>query len=196
MDSKELRLIKEAYASIYTEQVENLQESVEELDETVMRVDPRMEGRKKPSPGDGKKTRPLPTPRGPRKPMPEPTKGRTDQLPKRTPENAKKVEYYKDDVDIFDIVKGHLLDEGYAETEEAAIAIMSSMSEEWRQSIVEKAVPPSGYRVKDKKDLPGVGNAAKDLIKNGGEGKKDSEASSRNPRGGKGKPASLGRNQI
>ena len=251
MDSKELRLIKEAYASIYTEQVESLQESVEELDEsrmkvlnmlgkkvglrklvkaaerlkkrgidvdagdiatygrgaakragkqggttlskqdvrdigtktgyrkrtvqdameelmydgleydeaetvleavleygveiideTVKREDPRMQGRKAPSPGDGEKSRPLPTPRGPRKPMPESTKGRTDQLPKRTPENAKKVEYYKDDVDIFDIVKGHLMSEGYADTEEAALAIMANMSEEWRQSIVEMGLTP------------------------------------------------------
>jgi hypothetical protein len=39
--------------------------------------------------------------------------------------------------DLFDIVMGHLLDEGYADTEEAAIAIMANMSEEWRQSIVE-----------------------------------------------------------
>lgn len=40
------------------------------------------------------------------------------------------------DVDIFDIVKGHLLDEGYAETEENALVIMANMSEEWRQSII------------------------------------------------------------
>ena len=40
-------------------------------------------------------------------------------------------------VDLFDIIKGHLLDEGYAETEEAAIAIMANMGEEWRESIVE-----------------------------------------------------------
>lgn len=40
-------------------------------------------------------------------------------------------------VDMFDIVKGHLLDEGYADTEEAALAIMANMSEEWKQSIVE-----------------------------------------------------------
>ena len=44
----------------------------------------------------------------------------------------------QDDVDLFDIVKGHLIDEGYADTEEAALAIMANMSEEWRQSIVEK----------------------------------------------------------
>ena len=39
--------------------------------------------------------------------------------------------------DMFDVVKGHLLDEGYADTEEAALAIMANMSEEWRESIVE-----------------------------------------------------------
>jgi hypothetical protein len=39
--------------------------------------------------------------------------------------------------DMFDLVKGHLLDEGYADTEEAAIAIMANMSEEWREGIVE-----------------------------------------------------------
>ena len=39
--------------------------------------------------------------------------------------------------DPFDVVKGHLIDEGYADTEEAALKIMANMSEEWRQSIVE-----------------------------------------------------------
>ena len=38
--------------------------------------------------------------------------------------------------DIYDIILSHLLDEGYAETPEAAEAIMVNMSEEWRQSIV------------------------------------------------------------
>jgi hypothetical protein len=40
--------------------------------------------------------------------------------------------------DMFDVVKAHLLDEGYADTEESALVIMANMSEEWRQSIVEK----------------------------------------------------------
>jgi hypothetical protein len=39
--------------------------------------------------------------------------------------------------DLFDVVKGHLLGEGYADTEEAALVIMANMSEEWRQSIIE-----------------------------------------------------------
>ena len=44
----------------------------------------------------------------------------------------------KEHLDIFDIVKGHLLDEGYAETEEAAMVIMTNMSEEWRESILDE----------------------------------------------------------
>jgi hypothetical protein len=39
--------------------------------------------------------------------------------------------------DPFDVVLGHLIDEGYADTNEAALAIMANMSEEWRESIVE-----------------------------------------------------------
>jgi len=40
--------------------------------------------------------------------------------------------------DLYDIIFSHLLDEGYAETPEAAEAIMVNMSEEWRESIVEE----------------------------------------------------------
>jgi hypothetical protein len=42
----------------------------------------------------------------------------------------------KEQVDIYDIILSHLLDEGYAETPEAAEAIMVNMSEEWRDSIL------------------------------------------------------------
>ena len=38
--------------------------------------------------------------------------------------------------DIYNIILSYLLDEGYAETPEAAEAIMVNMSEEWRQSIL------------------------------------------------------------
>jgi hypothetical protein len=41
------------------------------------------------------------------------------------------------DFDPFDVIQGHLIDEGYADTEEAALVIMSNMSEDWIQSIVE-----------------------------------------------------------
>ena len=48
-------------------------------------------------------------------------------------------------VDIFDLVKGHLLDEGYAETEENALVMMSNMSEEWRESIIMELTGGKGH---------------------------------------------------
>jgi len=48
----------------------------------------------------------------------------------------------RNSVDMFDIIKGHLLDEGYADTEQAALVIMANMSEEWRQEILEAFVDP------------------------------------------------------
>ena len=46
----------------------------------------------------------------------------------------------KSSFDIFDVIKGHLIDEGYADTEESALQIMANMSEEWRESIVEEVL--------------------------------------------------------
>tara|TARA_R100000908_G_scaffold57149_1_gene32834 strand:+ start:1082 stop:1633 length:552 start_codon:yes stop_codon:yes gene_type:complete len=43
----------------------------------------------------------------------------------------------KEDVDLYDLMKGYLIDEGFADTEQAAVAIMANMSEEWRNYIVE-----------------------------------------------------------
>jgi hypothetical protein len=52
---------------------------------------------------------------------------------------AKPTVYQSNSFDPFDVVMGHLLDEGYADTEESALAIMANMSEEWRESIVEQS---------------------------------------------------------
>jgi hypothetical protein len=38
--------------------------------------------------------------------------------------------------DVFDVIKGHLIDEGYADTEESALVIMANMSESWKNSII------------------------------------------------------------
>jgi len=54
-------------------------------------------------------------------------------LAKSTDKKSTQVAHY----DLFDVIKGHLLDEGYADTEQAALVIMANMSEEWKQSIVE-----------------------------------------------------------
>lgn len=45
--------------------------------------------------------------------------------------------------DPFDIVQGYLIDEGYAENEEAAAVIMANMSEEWKESILESGYFPT-----------------------------------------------------
>ena len=49
-----------------------------------------------------------------------------------------------EEYDLYDIILSHLLDEGYADTEQAAISIMANMSEDWRESIVEATYRPSG----------------------------------------------------
>jgi hypothetical protein len=43
----------------------------------------------------------------------------------------------KESADLFDAILEHLVAEGYADTNKAALAIMANMSEEWRESIVE-----------------------------------------------------------
>jgi hypothetical protein len=45
----------------------------------------------------------------------------------------------KEQVDLYDVILSHLLDEGYADTLEAAEGIMVSMSEEWREEILDEA---------------------------------------------------------
>ena len=43
-----------------------------------------------------------------------------------------------DEVNVYDVILSHLLDEGYADTQEQAEVIMVNMSEDWRESIVEE----------------------------------------------------------
>ena len=40
--------------------------------------------------------------------------------------------------DLFDVILEYLITEGYADTQEAALAIMGNMSEDWREDIMEK----------------------------------------------------------
>lgn len=69
-------------------------------------------------------------------------------------------------VDFYDIILSHLLDEGYADTQEAAEAIMVNMSEEWRQSIVDEVITegekPFPYQKVDKKQASLRPNLGKD----------------------------------
>lgn len=62
------------------------------------------------------------------------------------PESDKKIKKrtQREQVDFYDIILSHLLDEGYAETPEAAEVIMVNMSEDWREDIIEAYVPYEG----------------------------------------------------
>ena len=50
----------------------------------------------------------------------------------------------KESYDLYDLILSHLIDEGYADTQEAAERIMVNMSEDWRESIVETRMDPRG----------------------------------------------------
>jgi hypothetical protein len=54
--------------------------------------------------------------------------------------------------DTFDAILEHLIAEGYADTNESALAIMANMSEEWRESIVEARVD-DGKSKEDKRKI-------------------------------------------
>ena len=64
-------------------------------------------------------------------------KKKQEKLMRRMNRLRGKTEQQKEQVDLYDIILSHLLDEGYAETPEAAEAMMVNMSEEWRDSIME-----------------------------------------------------------
>ena len=71
----------------------------------------------------------------------------------------------RDSYDYYDIILSHLLDEGYAETPEAAEAIMVNMSEDWREDIVEGGFNSSGrYDVGGGRTVGPVAGAVRSLF--------------------------------
>jgi len=48
----------------------------------------------------------------------------------------------REQVELYDIILSHLLDEGYADTLDSAEAILENMSEDWIESIIEGFVDP------------------------------------------------------
>jgi hypothetical protein len=133
MDSKELRLFREAYSSIHTPQTEEIQEETvaeEQLDEGLGEKAAELldKGTKKIQGGLEKMGVPINrTKRG--------TVTKADQE-KRIQQN--------NSADLFDIVKGHLVSEGL--TEEEAIQKMVTMTEEERNAIVEALTPDQEAR--------------------------------------------------
>ena len=75
------------------------------------------------------------------------TKPEAKKFPNRLTRSDK--QGIKDSYDLYDIILSHLLDEGYAETQEQAEVIMVNMSEDWRESIMEAMKPlPVGKMLK------------------------------------------------
>lgn len=65
-----------------------------------------------------------------------PRKGREEEGAKKKTKLSREI-IRKEDFDLYDLILAHLMTEGFAETPESAIAIMSNMSEAWVDSIVD-----------------------------------------------------------
>jgi len=134
MDSKGIRDLMEAYASIYSDLSESHFKVGDEvickdsgMEGEVVKVDPEEKGKyytvKR---EDGKMV----------KYAPDELKLESEE--KEEDENEKdSEEEMEESVDLFDYLLEYLVAEGYADTNQAALAIMANMSEEWKQDIVE-----------------------------------------------------------
>jgi hypothetical protein len=93
-------------------------------------------------------------------------------------EQGKKYATRREEYDLYDIILSHLLDEGYAETQEAAEVIMVNMSEDWRESICEeltgerrkRALEKGGY-LADRVATGKEGQPVERLVRGGVSGK-------------------------
>jgi uncharacterized protein YdaT len=121
MDSKELRNLHEAYLDVY-EQDEILDEAEvmkHQKERSAIERRKKMKGYEPPTKGvHGEIER--------RQAQKPPSKLRSGSLP--------------ESYDLYDIILSHLIDEGYAETEDEAESIMVNMSEEWREDILAEAI--------------------------------------------------------
>jgi len=138
MRDQEIIGLWEAYQQVYTqpEEVEQLDEAMSSYDRNRQRAAQRAAARN--AARDAGKTGNVPgvgyvSPRRERETYTDESGQERHKSGARMP----KEENQNQSFDLFDVIKGHLLDEGYADTEQAALAIMANMSEEWRQSIVE-----------------------------------------------------------
>jgi len=94
-------------------------------------------------------------------------------------------------MDNFDIIKSYLLDEGFANSEKTAIAMMTSMSETWKDEIVELYKGKHGQSEKEYMDSRS--DAGKQIS---GDSKQSGAAYSHRSFKGQGKPAKPGERQT
>jgi hypothetical protein len=119
MNSQELRALQEAYSQVY------------ELDEGLKSIDTPEKAQKYAYKALGSAARAAFT--GDKKTLNKRLTG--IKMGQRKAER-KAAEEVEEQYDLYDIIFSHLLDEGYAETPEAAEAIMVNMSADWRDAIL------------------------------------------------------------
>ena len=103
-------------------------------------------------------------------------------------ERQKKTGVSAESFDLFDYILEHLVSEGYAETPEAAEAIMVNMGEEWRESIVEETKRTKYLQKKFNKENEGKSGSAHTYIpgkQNTGQALQKARESDRQMRGDK-----------
>ena len=73
---------------------------------------------------------------------PDANRGKGEVLTRKQIEKKRRKGLRQEEVEtvVFDAILEHLVAEGYADTNKAALAIMANMSEEWRDSIVEELI--------------------------------------------------------
>jgi hypothetical protein len=132
MNSQELRALQEAYSQVY------------ELDEVKVELKQRNKNEMQRKAGNlGREV--VSSKKGPKRTAAMNRMGKLVSSIARDDEEKRfktlgQSPAHNEEVDLYDIILSHLLDEGYADTEQAAEAIMVNMSEDWRESIVEQIV--------------------------------------------------------
>ena len=125
MDAQDFRSLQEAYMEVYNELDEELTGSRKEKASEIL----------------NKKLRDVETLRklAARKRTQKTDYGSGNKAARKAGKEVKdsRVAQSDESYDYYDIILSHLLDEGYAETPEAAEAIMVNMSEEWIGSIID-----------------------------------------------------------
>jgi hypothetical protein len=117
MNSQDLRNLQEAYLGLYEEETNSMRlpgETKKQYEKSKKRNQKLLDAKER-----------------------ERVNRARNQNPLFIGKNGKITKTQREQVDIYDIILSHLLDEGYVETLEAAEALMVNMSEEWLQSIIQ-----------------------------------------------------------
>jgi hypothetical protein len=137
MDSKELRNLSEAYLEVYQE-LDEANRAERELKLTPRQREISRNLKDKNTMTKPSRRKPDSDFYNPEKLIPREYDNESDRWHDSMSQSRRlKRNLNKEEVDIYDVILSHLIDEGYASTEEAATAIMVNMSEEWRDSVVE-----------------------------------------------------------